>query len=128
MVTISTQTFLYTYFGDGIETTSNSVSDAVYSSDWYTIPTKLRKDLMIILERVKRRSAVTAGKLFSLNLALFKEVCNNLLIMWIVLIYIFVLDHYFYLSTLHTFERSFILVTVMSRSLTGRAEQLHHYF
>lgn len=79
MMTVTTQTFLYTYFGNGIETTSNLVSNAVYASDWYVMPTILRKDLIIILERVKRRCTITAGKLFSLNLALFTEVYNNLL-------------------------------------------------
>ncbi|XP_037032188.1 odorant receptor 2a-like [Bradysia coprophila] len=74
MLTVTTQTLFYTYFGDGIETTSNLVSNAIYSCNWYVLPASIRKDLIIAMERVKRYSSITAGKLLSLNLALFSDI------------------------------------------------------
>lgn len=74
MITISTQAFLNSYFGQAISTASNELSNAAYSSKWYSMSTGDRKDLLILMERLKVKSELKAGKLFTMDLTLFGTV------------------------------------------------------
>lgn len=74
MITISTQAFLNSYFGELISTASEDLSNAAYSSKWYLMSNFYRKDLLILMERLKLKSELTAGKLFPVNLPLFSTV------------------------------------------------------
>ncbi len=74
LFSITCQTFLYTYYGNGILESSNLLSTALYSSKWYKMLPDLNQTLVIFMERLKRKSEVMAGNLFPLNLELFKKV------------------------------------------------------
>lgn len=74
MITISTQAFLNSYFGHSILTASGELSNAAYSSKWYLMSNAYRKDLLILMERLKVDSVLKAGKLFSMDLNLFATV------------------------------------------------------
>ncbi len=74
MITISTQAFLNSYFGHSILTASNNLSNSAYFSEWYTMSSDYRKNLLVLMERLKINSELKAGKLFSMNLTLFGTV------------------------------------------------------
>lgn len=80
MITISTQAFLNSYFGHSILTASDELSNAAYSSKWYLMPRQFRKDLLVLMERLKKRSELLAGKLFPIDLTLFGTVINYVLL------------------------------------------------
>ncbi|KAJ8943459.1 hypothetical protein NQ314_009741 [Rhamnusium bicolor] len=50
---------------------SNTVTTAIYMSEWYNFDQKSKKALIILMERAKRPMMVTAGKLLDLSLATF---------------------------------------------------------
>lgn len=75
---IAFESFSYTYYGNRILTTTDSITNAVYFSPWYVMPLKYRRYLITLMERAKRRSIITAGKLFEMNLALFTTVIITL--------------------------------------------------
>lgn len=77
MATVTLQTFLYTYYGHGVLSASDALSNAVYSSKWYNLLPDLGKPLVILMERLKRKCEILAGKLFPMNLALFGKVCRS---------------------------------------------------
>lgn len=74
MITISTQAFLNSYFGHSILTASDELSNAAYFSKWYLMSNGYRRDLLILMERLKVSSELKAGKLFSMDLTLFGTV------------------------------------------------------
>lgn len=74
MITVTLQTFLYTYYGHGVLAASDALSTAVYSSKWYNLLPHLGKKMIVLMERLKRRCEIMAGKLFPMNLALFGKV------------------------------------------------------
>ncbi|KAJ6646564.1 putative odorant receptor 71a, partial [Pseudolycoriella hygida] len=76
MITISTQAFLNSYFGQSILTASEELSNAAYFSRWYAMSIGYRKDLLILMERLKISSELKAGKLFGMNLDLFGTIMN----------------------------------------------------
>lgn len=77
MITISTQALLNSYFGHTILTASHELSNAAYSSKWYLMSMGYRKDLLILMERLKVHSELRAGKIFSMDLTLFATVYND---------------------------------------------------
>lgn len=74
MITISTQAFLNSYFGHQILTASDGLSNSAYFSKWYLMSIGYRKNLLMLMERLKINSELKAGKLFSMNLNLFATV------------------------------------------------------
>ncbi|KAJ6615657.1 Odorant receptor 2a [Pseudolycoriella hygida] len=76
MTTVTMQTFLYTYYGHGVLKASDELSKAVYLSKWYKLLPDLGKDLTILMECLKRKCEITAGKLFSMNLSLFQKIMD----------------------------------------------------
>lgn len=77
MITISTQAFLNSYFGNSISIASEELSNAAYSSKWYVMSKAYRTDLMVLMERLKINSQLMAGKLFPMNLPLFSTVIKQ---------------------------------------------------
>lgn len=106
MITISTQAFLNSYFGHSILTASDELSNAAYSSKWYLMSRNFRKDLVILMERLKIKSELMAGKLFSIDLTLFGQVISDVLFMTLKAFYIFFIQDYeLCLSIIFNFER-----------------------
>ncbi len=74
MACIAFEVFSYTYFGQRILDATDNLTNAAYFSRWYEMPVYYRKYLIILMERSKKNSIITAGKLFDMNLALFTTV------------------------------------------------------
>lgn len=71
---IAFEVFSYTYFGQRILSATDDLTNSIYFSLWYEMPVYYRKYLIILMERTKRNSIVTAGKVFDMNMALFTTV------------------------------------------------------
>ncbi|XP_037044538.1 odorant receptor 33a-like [Bradysia coprophila] len=71
MTCIAIEVFSYTFFGNRILTATNTLTNYTYSSIWYEMPVRYQRHVMLFMERLKRNTVLTAGKLFPLNLALF---------------------------------------------------------
>lgn len=78
MMTVTLQTFLYSYYGNGVSVATDSLSNALFSSEWYAMLPVFRRNLIIFMERLKRRSELVAGNVFAVNLELFTKVIHQL--------------------------------------------------
>lgn len=77
MTTVALQTFLYSYYANGVLVASDSLSNALYSSKWYAMLPVFRVNLIIFMERLKRRCQIVAGNVFAVNLELFTKVIHQ---------------------------------------------------
>ncbi|XP_049821496.1 odorant receptor 30a-like [Aethina tumida] len=68
-MTMMCQIAMYCYFGHNIMTSSSEITTACYMSNWLNFSVKVRKMLILIMERAKRPLIITAGRYFILNLA-----------------------------------------------------------
>lgn len=58
---------------------SEKIGESSYSIKWYDLPTKIVRDLILVMLRSNRPSTLTAAKIFDLSLQGFCEViaCSN---------------------------------------------------
>ncbi|RZC32706.1 7tm 6 domain containing protein, partial [Asbolus verrucosus] len=71
LVTMLFEIFLYCFFGTMLYEESNSVTTAIYMSNWYEYDMKSKKALLILMERSQKPVIVTAGKILDLSLVTF---------------------------------------------------------
>ncbi|XP_076273812.1 odorant receptor Or1-like [Rhynchophorus ferrugineus] len=69
MACMVVQVSIYCSFGHNVMTESSDIGQALYLSNWYMSDLSIRKELLILMERVKRPIILTAGKLFPLTLS-----------------------------------------------------------
>ncbi|KAJ8943465.1 hypothetical protein NQ314_009747 [Rhamnusium bicolor] len=56
---------------------SNTITTAIYMSEWYNFDQKSKKALITLMERAKRPMMVTAGKILDLSLATFTMIIRR---------------------------------------------------
>ncbi|KAJ8943466.1 hypothetical protein NQ314_009748, partial [Rhamnusium bicolor] len=56
---------------------SNTVTTAIYMSEWYNFDQKSKKALITLMERAKRPMMVTAGKILDLSLETFTMIIRR---------------------------------------------------
>ncbi|XP_050306279.1 odorant receptor Or2-like [Anthonomus grandis grandis] len=76
-VAMMCQLGMYCWFGNEIIINSTAIRDACYESDWVDYSVRVRKILLIIMERGKKPLYLTAGKFSILSLASFTSVINS---------------------------------------------------
>ncbi|RZB41505.1 7tm 6 domain containing protein [Asbolus verrucosus] len=74
---VCVQVFLYCWFGNEIEVKSNSLSYAVFESDWTSLSPEIKKELIIFLIRVQRPVKMSAFGLFYLSLETFVKILRT---------------------------------------------------
>ncbi|XP_044258924.1 odorant receptor 94b-like [Tribolium madens] len=77
MVCVVVQIYFYCYYGTILYEESNSLNDAVYMGNWYKYDVKSRKSLIILMERTKKPSIVSAGKVLHLSLVTFTTILQR---------------------------------------------------
>ncbi|XP_065165890.1 odorant receptor Or2-like isoform X2 [Atheta coriaria] len=65
------QIALYCLYGDQVMQKSQDLRDACYMSDWYKSNKMVAKNMLLIMERAKRPTVITAGKLSVCNLVTY---------------------------------------------------------
>nr|XP_015839876.1 PREDICTED: odorant receptor 94b-like [Tribolium castaneum] len=65
------QFFFYCYYGSRLFEENNSLTNGIYMGQWYEYNIKLKKALIILMERSKVPMLITAGKILPLNLETF---------------------------------------------------------
>lgn len=58
------QSYIYTFPSDNIQNQSEKLLQALYSSQWYTMPAPLMKDIVFMMMRINVPPALTVGKFF----------------------------------------------------------------
>ncbi|KYB28981.1 hypothetical protein TcasGA2_TC032272 [Tribolium castaneum] len=71
------QVAMYCWYGHDIITTSDSIGQAFYMSNWYESDVKIRKNICIFLERTKKPVILTAGKFVTLSLTTFTTILRS---------------------------------------------------
>ncbi|RZB40986.1 7tm 6 domain containing protein [Asbolus verrucosus] len=74
---ISVQVFMYCWFGNEIEVKSSNLPDAIFDSDWTSLPTEVKRNLIIFLIRVQRPLKMSAFGLFYLSLETFVKIMRT---------------------------------------------------
>ncbi|XP_050474717.1 odorant receptor 4-like [Bombus huntii] len=70
--------FLYCYMGEKLTSESTEIADTVYNAEWYNLPPKNARWLIIIMCRARASPLkITAGKFCSFTLVLFSQVSVN---------------------------------------------------
>ncbi|CAK9813035.1 Odorant receptor Or1 [Anthophora plagiata] len=69
-----TQVYLYCWFGNEVTLKSEKVGDAIYEMDWTTLPTDMRKDLLLIIARSRRPVKMTSGHIVVLSAKSFMSI------------------------------------------------------
>ncbi|KAL3268488.1 hypothetical protein HHI36_007599 [Cryptolaemus montrouzieri] len=77
IVSMLFQIFFYCFFGNDLIAESNSITDSIYVSNWYTYETSSKKILILIMERAKKPLMLTAGKVVAVSLPLFVAVLKQ---------------------------------------------------
>ncbi|XP_017768574.1 PREDICTED: odorant receptor 46a-like [Nicrophorus vespilloides] len=72
-----TQLGIYCLYGNNLMLKSEEIKDACYMSQWYNCDNTARKTLMIIMERSKRPTVLTAGKFSILGLAAYSNLLQS---------------------------------------------------
>ncbi|XP_044259103.1 odorant receptor Or1-like [Tribolium madens] len=71
------QVAMYCWYGHDIITTSDSIGQAFYMSNWYESDVKVRKNICIFLERAKKPVILTAWKFVTLSLTTFTTILRS---------------------------------------------------
>ncbi|CAH1374427.1 unnamed protein product [Tenebrio molitor] len=74
---ILAQIYFYCYYGSTLSEESNSLTNAIYMSNWYNFDEKSKKALIILMERSKNPILVTAGKILDLSLETFATILRR---------------------------------------------------
>nr|AQN78484.1 olfactory receptor 82 [Meteorus pulchricornis] len=69
--------YFRSWHGQMLTNSSESVFDSVYQADWYDLPFRLRRFIILILARGKKQSKITAGKLFDMSMENFTFVVRT---------------------------------------------------
>lgn len=70
-IALLNQIALYCVYGDQVMQKSQDLRDACYMSDWYKSNKVVSKNILLIMERAKRPTVITAGKLSVCNLVTY---------------------------------------------------------
>ncbi|XP_019699401.1 odorant receptor 67a [Harpegnathos saltator] len=77
MVSILVNIFTLSSIGDRLKEESEKIGETSYFIDWYTLPAKNVSNLIMVMIRSSRPSALTAGKMFDISLQGFCDVCKT---------------------------------------------------
>ncbi|XP_030754409.1 odorant receptor 85c-like [Sitophilus oryzae] len=77
MVCMLGQVAFYCYYGHNIMSESSDIGQSIYLSNWYDSDLKIRKELMIFMERVKKPIILTAGELFPLTVNTLRGILRS---------------------------------------------------
>ncbi|XP_032689622.1 odorant receptor 13a-like [Odontomachus brunneus] len=77
MVSILVNVFTLSTIGERLKEESEKIGETSYFIDWYTLPAKNMSNLIMVMVRSSRPSALTAGKMFDVSLQSFCDVCKT---------------------------------------------------
>ncbi|KAL0117101.1 hypothetical protein PUN28_010144 [Cardiocondyla obscurior] len=77
MTSIFVNVYIISAIGDRLKEESDKVGESSYFISWYNLPTKIVKNLILVMLRTSRPSTLTAAKIFDLSLQGFCEVCKT---------------------------------------------------
>ncbi|XP_037041997.1 putative odorant receptor 71a [Bradysia coprophila] len=83
--TMLNEIFLPCYFGTILTSTNESVSKAIYSSNWPDLSQSFKNTMIIFVEQLQRPRIMKSGKIFTLSLISFLTVINRSYSMFAVL-------------------------------------------
>lgn len=73
------QSFLFTHAGETLQTQSESIFSAIYSTTWYKLPPIVVKDLIFIMMRTRIPLRLTAGKFFYITRSTMTDILKTAL-------------------------------------------------
>ncbi|KAK2588369.1 hypothetical protein KPH14_004383 [Odynerus spinipes] len=71
------QIYLYCYIGEKLLTQSTEIAYAAYDCEWYNMPAKEVKYLILIMRRAHSPLRITAGQFCSFNHELFSSILKT---------------------------------------------------
>ncbi|XP_044267669.1 odorant receptor Or1-like [Tribolium madens] len=74
---MTTQVATYCYYGHEVMTTSDAIGISLYMSNWYACHSKIRKIVMIFLEKTKKPTIIKAANFITLSLATLTQILRS---------------------------------------------------
>ncbi|XP_033231957.1 odorant receptor 22c-like [Belonocnema kinseyi] len=69
--------YIYCYVAEELRYQSTEIVFAAYSCEWYELPSKEANNLLLLMQRAKTPSTLTAGKFCNLSLQLFNKILKT---------------------------------------------------
>ncbi|EZA52124.1 ObirOr5-L23 [Ooceraea biroi] len=76
-VSMAFNIFIFCYIGEILTEQCKTVGEKAYMTDWYKLPHKTARGLLLIIARSSNVIKITAGKLFQLSIATFGDVIKT---------------------------------------------------
>nr|AID61225.1 odorant receptor [Calliphora stygia] len=77
LLLVAVEMLVICYFGEIIYMNSQRCGDALLRSPWYIHITEMQRDFMIFLQNTKKPVQLSAGKMYTLNIELFKSIMTT---------------------------------------------------
>ncbi|XP_073956091.1 odorant receptor Or1-like [Choristoneura fumiferana] len=77
LLNMTFQVFLYCYQGNQLSEESIEIAGAAYACPWYSCSTRLRRGLLVLMERTRRAARLTAGGFTTLSLTSFMAIVKT---------------------------------------------------
>ncbi|KAJ3664913.1 hypothetical protein Zmor_000447 [Zophobas morio] len=71
------QVAMYCWYGHDVMTTSSTIGDSLYMSNWYESDLRIRKTIFIFLEKTKKPVTLTAGGFVTLSLTTLTTILRS---------------------------------------------------
>ncbi|RLU16205.1 ObirOr5-L16 [Ooceraea biroi] len=76
-VSMAINIFIFCYTGEILTEQCKTVGEKTYMTDWYNLPHKTARGLLLIIARSSNVIKITGGKLFQLSIATFSDVIKT---------------------------------------------------
>nr|XP_015839871.1 PREDICTED: odorant receptor 85b-like [Tribolium castaneum] len=71
------QLYFYCYYGTNLSEECDKITTSVYMGKWYKYDVKSRKALILLMERSKKPTIVSAGKILDLSVETFTTILRR---------------------------------------------------
>nr|XP_012143890.1 PREDICTED: odorant receptor 67c-like [Megachile rotundata] len=77
LLTILIQLYSYSYVGNYLKSQMDSIGYSLYSCGWYSLPTNVAKNIVLVTLKAQVPVHLTAGKFFVVNLETFMSILKT---------------------------------------------------
>ncbi|XP_018059939.1 PREDICTED: odorant receptor 9a [Atta colombica] len=71
------QLFFYSFVGDYMKCQMEQIAHSIYSSNWYYLPTKLMRNVLLVIMRSQQPVQLLAGRFFVLNIKTYMTLLKS---------------------------------------------------
>ncbi|XP_039314714.1 odorant receptor 30a [Solenopsis invicta] len=77
VIVLLLQLFSYCCVGDYLKCQMEEIADSIYSSNWYCLPAKLMRNILLVIMRSQQPVQLLAGKFFTVNIKTYMTILKT---------------------------------------------------